>query len=147
MPFIPGDLVHVAGLGKAIVREVRNGGRYLVELKSRRVIVAESDLAPDEGKKRKPQRQAVPAPAEPARVRSHAPASIDLHGMTASEAVAAVDAFLSDAMLASLDEVRIVHGRSGGTLRAAVHARLKQVGSVRAFRLDPSNPGVTMVTL
>jgi len=147
MPFIPGDPVHVAGLGKAIVREARNGGRYLVELKGRSVIVAESKLTPHEGQKRRSERSTVPMTSEPTPVRRHAAGSIDLHGMTANEAVAAVDAFLNDAMLASLDEVRIVHGRSGGTLRAAVHARLKQVGSVRAFRVDPSNPGVTIVRL
>ena len=32
MAFAPGDEVHVAALGKGVVREVRNGGRYLVEL-------------------------------------------------------------------------------------------------------------------
>jgi dsDNA-specific endonuclease/ATPase MutS2 len=37
--------------------------------------------------------------------------------MTTEEAVAAVDALLDDAILASLDEVRIIHGRSGDASR------------------------------
>ena len=44
MTFAPGDPVHVAALGKGIVREVRNAGRYLVELRGRSVVVAGSQL-------------------------------------------------------------------------------------------------------
>jgi DNA mismatch repair protein MutS2 len=147
--FTPGDHVHVTGLGKGIVRASRNGGRYLVELKGRTVILSESQLTKHDEPKRKRGRAEATATTEHehAAVRSDAPVSIDLHGMTASDALEAVDAFLNDAILASLDEVRIVHGRSGGTLRMIVHKRLKELSSVRAFRLDPANPGVTVVTL
>ena len=67
--------------------------------------------------------------------------------MTVEEAVAALDIFLNDALLAGHADVRVIHGRSGGRLKAAVHARLKQLPVVRAFRLDPANAGVTIVTL
>jgi len=67
--------------------------------------------------------------------------------MTVEEAVAALDTFLNDALLAGHAEVRVIHGRSGGRLRTAVHARLKQLSVVRALRLDPGNAGVTIVTL
>ncbi|HXG54279.1 MAG TPA: Smr/MutS family protein, partial [Vicinamibacterales bacterium] len=78
---------------------------------------------------------------------AHAQASIDLHGMTRMEAISALDAFLNDAMLAGLAEVRVVHGRSGGLVKSAVHARLDLFASVQGFRLDPRNPGVTIVCL
>jgi hypothetical protein len=45
MTFAPGDEVHVAALGKGVVREVRNGGRYLVELKGRSIVAAEAQLS------------------------------------------------------------------------------------------------------
>ena len=62
MPFKPGDAVHVAALGKAVVREVRPRGRYLVELKGRSVFVAENQLSPREsGKSRGPSRPSEPA--------------------------------------------------------------------------------------
>lgn len=67
--------------------------------------------------------------------------------MTVEEAVAAVDSCLNDALLAGHAEVRVIHGRSGGRLKAAVDARLKQFRVVRATRLDPANAGVTIVTL
>ena len=48
-------------------------------------------------------------------------------------------------LLASASEVRVIHGRSGGRVKQAVHARLREL-SVRSVRLDPRNPGVTIVT-
>lgn len=146
MAFTPGDRVHVAMLGTGVVREVRNGGRYLIELKGRSVVVAERQLEPA-GRDRRTSKPAAPAPKEDRDAPSTSPRSIDLHGKTALEAVEALDAFLNDALLDGVREVRVIHGRSGGRLKAAVHARLKQVSSVRAFRVDPRNEGVTIVTL
>lgn len=150
MPFAPGDDVHVAALGKGVVRQVRNGGRYLVELKGRSIVAREAQLTavsarrrssvPDHGKS-----PASTSSSSPTRL--HVSASIDLHGMTTEEAVAALDSFINDALLAHHAEVRVIHGRSGGRLKAAVHARLKQVAAVRAFRLDPMNAGVTIISL
>jgi DNA mismatch repair protein MutS2 len=149
MAFGPGDEVHVAALGKGVVREVRNGGRYLVELKGRSIVAAEAQLTAVFPRKRErvsdPRASTISAPDAP--VRSYASTSLDLHGMTVEEAVAALDTFLNDALLAGDAEVRVIHGRSGGRLKAAVHARLKQLAVVRAFRLDPANAGVTIVTL
>lgn len=144
MPFAPGDDVHVAALGKGVVREVRNGGRYLVELKGRSIVAVESQLTAAAPRKRSAVGTPQPA-AGPSR--SHAPASLDLHGLTVEEAIAALDAFLSDALLAGHDRVEVVHGRSGGKLKAAVHARLKQLPSVRGHRVDPMNAGMTIVQL
>jgi hypothetical protein len=42
MPFEPGDEVHVAGLGRGIIREARKGGRFLVEIKGRARLVGAS---------------------------------------------------------------------------------------------------------
>ena len=150
MAFNPGDHVVVANFGKAVVREVRNGGRYLVDLKGRAMVVAETQLTPADDRKRRRGSAKVAQPAIAGAnvvVRTGAAPSIDLHGMTTDDAVAAVDAFLNDAILASLDEVRIIHGRSGGRLKAAVHARLRRLTAIRGFRLDPANPGVTIVSL
>jgi DNA mismatch repair protein MutS2 len=147
MAFAPGDEVHVAALGKGIVREVRNGNRYLVDLKGRAIVTVESQLTAVDQKKRRtkvanPSHAGVTEPP----TRSHVAASLDLHGMTVAEAVAALDGFLNDALLAGHAEVRVIHGRSGGRLKAAVHARLKQLAVARSFRVDPANEGVTIVT-
>lgn len=147
MLFSPGDHVHVAALGKAVVREVRNRGRYLIELKGRTLVVAESQLTAAKAAKRVKAMNETAAPATvTAPRRTNAPTTLDLHGMTTAEAVHALDEFVNQALLGSVDEVRIIHGRSGGRLRAAAHARLRELPSVRAFRIDPRNAGVTVVT-
>jgi DNA mismatch repair protein MutS2 len=148
MAFAPGDEVHVAGLGKGVVREVRNGGRYLVELKGRSIVAAEGQLTAASARKRADpggSRSSHASVRESFGTASHAAKSLDLHGMTVEEAADALDTFLNDALLAGHAEVRVIHGRSGGRLKAAVQARLKHLPVVRAFRVDPTNAGVTIV--
>jgi DNA mismatch repair protein MutS2 len=151
MLFSPGDPVHVAALGKGIVREVRNAGRYLVEIKGTSIVVAAAQLAPVEPRrsKRGAKRSVAAAQVDAATgdASAVAPRSLDLHGKTVDEALDAMDAFLNDALLEGAARVRIVHGRSGGRIKAAVHARLKRNPSIRGFQLDPTNHGVTIVTL
>ena len=150
MAFAPGDDVHVVNLGKGVVRDVRTRGRYVVELKGRSIVVNEAQM---ELVRARPRRRDPLAASEAAAAdgslsaRRHAASTLDLHGLTSAEALAALDAFLSDALLAAHAEVHVIHGRSGGTLRAAVHKRLRGIPSVRAFRIDPHNPGVTIVRL
>ena len=146
MNFVPGDRVHVATLGTGIVRDVRNGGRYLIELKGRSLLVAGSqlELASERRQSKRPPVELNPPAPETAPV---AVRSIDLHGKTVVEALEALEAFLNDALLGGSAEVRVIHGRSGGRVKTAVHGQLRQLPSVRAFRVDPRNPGVTIVTL
>jgi len=149
MPYVPGDHVHVASFGKGTVRDARNGDRYLVDLKGRSMVVHASQLtALHDHTPRRTTPIAGGSGDDASHLgRAHAQASIDLHGMTRVEAISALDAFLNDAMLAGLAEVRVIHGRSGGLVKSAVHARLDTFASVQGFRLDPRNPGVTIVCL
>jgi DNA mismatch repair protein MutS2 len=155
--FSPGDRVHIVSLGTGVVREARNSGRYLIEIKGRTMVVAGSQLKaaeperksrgkkPDAGVKK--QSDTDRASSGPPRAASRGSASLDLHGKTVEETIDALDVFLNDAFLDGRHEVRVIHGRGGGRLKAAVHKRLGQHASVRAFRLDPANPGVTIVLL
>ncbi len=154
MTFAPGDAVQTP-LGKGVVRDVRNNGRLLVELKGRAVEVVSgsvtrlaSDVAPTAraGRRRSGGVGAQADSSATPRART-ASAEVDLHGLTVEDAMARVDDVLNDALLADLPGLRLVHGRSGGRIRAALHRRPREVSSVRAFRLDPRNPGVTIVSL
>jgi DNA mismatch repair protein MutS2 len=149
MTFGPGESVHVAALGRGIVREVRNGGRYLVEIKGRSLVVEGNQLEPARSARTARAKPSVAdTPGAPAlEPTARATPSLDLHGRTVDESLDALDAFLNTALLAGNAEVRIIHGRSGGRLKAAVHARLKLMPSIRGFRIDPRNPGVTIVRL
>lgn len=148
MRFTVGEAVHVTSFGKGVVREVRNG-RYLVDVKGRSMLVGSEQLTTlgERTRGRGGDSSEEEGPGAVHLTRTGSPSSIDLHGMTVDDAIAAVDAFLSDAILAGHAEVQVIHGRGGGRLRDAVHRRLKQVLAVKAFRLDPKNPGVTIVML
>jgi DNA mismatch repair protein MutS2 len=144
--FVAGDRVHIARLGTGIVREVRNGGQYLIELKGRAMVVAGSQLEAVE-ERRVTKRPTAANPSDVVDTSAAPSRALDLHGKTVAEAVDALDVFLNDALLDGCADVRVIHGRSGGKVKAAVHARLAQLPSVRAFRLDPANAGVTVVRL
>lgn len=72
---------------------------------------------------------------------------INLIGKTTDEAVSILDKYLDDAYLAHLPQVRVVHGRGTGALKAAVHRRLKQLKYVKEFRLGVFGEGDTGVTI
>ena len=147
MAFAPGDRVHVVRLGSGVVREVRNGGRYVIEIKGRTMIVNARQMERAEAERKERSTPNSSPEPHPDITTAGAAASLDLHGKTVAEAIAALDSFLNDAILASLSGVRVIHGRSGGRIKAAVHRRLRELPPVRAFRVDPRNPGVTLVSL
>ena len=139
-------------LGKGVVRAVRNNGRVLVEIAGRPVVISEAEISPLETRKSKigsaPSRTNAPTPSRPPhRPPGREQASVDLHGLTVDEALDRAERALNEALLADLDELRFIHGRSGGRIRAALHRRLRQIPSVRGFALDPRNEGVTIVRL
>src|SRR6185436_13255878 len=140
MPFAPGDLVHVASVGKGTVREARNSGSYLVEVQGRSIVTTEDRLTPQQMPRKSGRRKtAVSAPAVDDSQPPAAPPSIDLHGHTVEEALEAIDRFLNAALLGGSHEARIIHGRSGGRIKAALHAHLRGIPSIRGFALDPRN--------
>jgi dsDNA-specific endonuclease/ATPase MutS2 len=63
--------------------------------------------------------------------------------MTVPDALAALPVFLDRAIRAGLTHVEIVHGISGGRLRAAVRTYLADMPAVTCAAPDERNPGVT----
>lgn len=72
---------------------------------------------------------------------------INLIGMTVDEAVPVLDKYLDDAYIAHLPQVRVVHGRGTGALKAGVHRHLKRLKYVKEFRLGEFGEGDTGVTI
>ena len=75
---------------------------------------------------------------------------VDVRGMTTDEAVPYVDRAIDDALLAGMTQVRIIHGKGTGALRAGLHAYLKTHRSVAAFAMANEylgGAGVTIVTV
>jgi dsDNA-specific endonuclease/ATPase MutS2 len=146
-----GDPVHTP-FGKGIVREVRGPRWILVDIGGRALVLEEETLSPIDAREKKRRRNNAQAAAVSeagdaanAAARAQPAAEIDLHGLTVDEALGRVEAAVNDALLADATELRVIHGRSGGRIRGALHAWLRHVRSVRSFSLDPRNPGVTIV--
>lgn len=72
---------------------------------------------------------------------------VNLIGMTVDEAIPVLDKYLDDAYLAHLPQVRVVHGRGTGALKAGVHRHLKKLSYVKEFRLGEFGEGDTGVTI
>ena len=74
----------------------------------------------------------------------------DVRGMMLEEAISAVDIYLDEAVLASLNEVSIIHGKGTGVLRSGIQQHLRRHHHVKSFRLGvygEGESGVTVVTL
>ncbi len=74
----------------------------------------------------------------------------DVRGMTLDEALAQVDIYLDNAVLAGMGEVSIIHGKGTGVLRQGITQHLRRHMHVASSRLGvygEGESGVTIVTL
>lgn len=75
---------------------------------------------------------------------------VQLHRLTADEAVLKLDRYLNDAFMAGLVRVRVIHGKGTGTLRKVVSEQLSKHPLVNSYRLagyGEGQEGVTIVEL
>ena len=72
---------------------------------------------------------------------------LDVRGETVDTACILIDKFLDDAIMSSLGQVRIVHGKGTGQLRAGIHRYLRQLSYVKSFRLGVFGEGDSGVTV
>ncbi len=160
MPFLSGSAVGVVRLRKhGRVLEVLPGGRYRVVVGAMTMVCREDELETISHSKKEQKREREAAAQTAARATADAAAdalarasaaatdrlqSIDLHGMTVPEALAALGPFLDRAIRAGLTQVSIIHGISGGKLRAAVRKFLTETPAVTLAAQDEKNPGVTV---
>jgi DNA mismatch repair protein MutS2 len=154
MPFPVGSPVAVVSLRKhGRVLEILPGGRYRIAVGGLTMICREEELETVSQSKKQQRREreaparsaesTVPAPAAPA-ADTRRFQSIDLHGMTVPEALAALPVLLDRAIRAGLTQVEIIHGISGGRLRVAVRNCLAEMPAVTCAARDDRNPGVTI---
>ncbi len=76
---------------------------------------------------------------------------VDLRGMNREEAFFTLDKYLDDALLASLPQIRIIHGKGTGVLRKAVEEYLqlktKYIAGYRMGEVSEGGTGVTVAKL
>jgi len=77
-------------------------------------------------------------------------AELDLRGENIESSIYILEKFLDDAVLSSLTQVRIIHGKGTGALRQGIHQYLRKQPRVESFALasyGEGDSGVTIVKL
>ncbi len=149
--FARGDEVTVTGTGvEGIISDgpdksgrvtiVANGISMKTNISKLRYTPRENTITDKDGKTR--------AASEIKIDRSHnIKPELDLRGMTGDEGISALDKYLDEAMLSGIYEVRIIHGKGTGALRAAIQGYLKGNRRVESFRLGAYGEGDAGVTV
>ncbi|MDD4290913.1 MAG: endonuclease MutS2 [Clostridia bacterium] len=78
------------------------------------------------------------------------PYEINVLGLTVQQAIAEVEPFIDNAVMANYESVRVIHGMGTGALRKGLHSYFKQNRNIKDFRLGvygEGESGVTILTL
>ena len=143
-----GDTVELLKLGtKASVLAINKDGTYQLQAgimklnaKADEIYLLEQD---------NPYKEKHVRPAHSGRqMQAAAPSmEVDLRGMDTIEAICVLDRFIDGAMRANLPNIRIIHGKGTGAVRAAVHQSLKKNKFIKKFRLGVYGEGEDGVTI
>lgn len=140
-----GDSVIIKGIGEGEVVEI--GDKLLVKSGLLKTRVKLSDIMIMDKPKKKPK----PAQHNVYRTSSRAGADvkteIDLRGETVDEAIGELSLFIDKCLLNDIEEIRIIHGKGTGALRAAVTDYLKHHPNISEHRLGKYGEGENGVTI
>ncbi len=145
MTLTPGDRVRLLDGGlKGVVAEVRDG-RVVIDASGIRMKVHVTDLElvnPGDGA-RDTERGSVSWKAPEGPVCTE----VDLRGLRVDEVDQVLLRSIDEAILSDLTELRIIHGKGTGAVRARVRALLQDDGRVSAFRVGGRAEGGAGVTV
>ena len=153
-PIAVGEPVRHRGLGWQGVLEKLEDGRAEVLVRGKRVRCRPEELAParPEGAKEPAKERAArpgPRPGGDLDETTAVPSEINLIGLRVEPALEQLDSYLDQALLASRQQVRVIHGHGSGRLRQAVRQHLRGhrgVAEVRAGAPNEGGDGATVVT-
>jgi DNA mismatch repair protein MutS2 len=152
---VEGDKVRLRTFGSVgIVDRIKDGLaevrvkslRFREKLEDLELVEEQPPPKTQRGKLEKLQRSAH-AEVHLSGAEQNAQSELNVIGQTTDEAVDAVDKFLDEASLASLNQVRIVHGHGTGALRRAIAGLLDGHPHVARFLPAPPDQGGTGATL
>lgn len=145
-PVVPGDAVIIRSIGEGEVLEV-NKNNVLVQSGMLKTRVKMSDLMLT--KKKEPPKQSKPALLyrTTSKTDSDISSEIDLRGKTVDEAIHELLLFIDKCVLLNMHEIRIIHGKGTGALRAAVQQELRHHKNIADFRLGAYGEGESGVTI
>ena len=146
---VVGDRVKLLSFGSVgIVDQIKDGFaevrvkslRFREKLDQLELVESKPTPKGQQGKLEKLKRSAA-ADLHVASAEQKAQSELNVIGQTTDEAVDAVDKFLDEASLASLSQVRIVHGHGTGALRRAIAGLLDGHPHVARFLPAPPDQG------
>jgi DNA mismatch repair protein MutS2 len=154
---VVGDTVKLRSFGSIGIVDQIKDGEAEVRVKSLRFreklenleLVKAQPIKTEKGKLEKLQR-ASSTQVHLSSANQNSQSELNVIGQTTDEAVDAVDKFLDEASLASLSQVRIVHGHGTGALRRAIAELLNghpHVARFLAASPDQGGAGATVVEL
>ena len=152
---VVGDKVKLRSFGSVgVVDQIKDGMaevrvkslKFREKLENLELVEAQASQKPQAGKLEKLRRSAN-TEIHLAAAEQKAQSELNVIGRTTDEAVDAVDKFLDEASLASLSQVRIVHGHGTGALRRAIAGLLDGHPHVSRFLPAPPDQGGAGATL
>ena len=142
-----GDTVEILKLGtKASVIAINKDGTYQLQAGIMKMTVKPDEVYLLENENPYKQKGRPQHSGREMKLEAHSP-EVDLRGMDTVEAVCALSLYLDSAMRANLKQVRIIHGKGTGAVRAAVHQELRRCKFVKTFRLGVYGEGEDGVTI
>ena len=149
-PAAAGDTVELVSMGtRATVVAVNKDGSLQLQAGILNISARQEEVRVVEGAAAQAQKDAKRIIRQAEHKLRTAPASseVDLRGMMVDEALASLDYFLDNALLAHLESVRIIHGKGTGAVRKAVREHLKRSRYVKSFRPGRYGEGEDGVTV
>lgn len=145
-PLKEGDLVEIKKIGtRAEIISIGSDGILTLQAGIMKITARENEVRLIEGVKSDMKKYIERSEAKLRSIQTSP--EVDIRGMNAEEAVAVMERFLDNAMLARLNTVTIIHGKGAGVLRSAVQNALRKNRNVKSFRLGRYGEGETGVTI
>lgn len=140
------DRVVIKGIGEGEILEITKD-KLLVKsgLLKTRVKLSDIMLLDKPKEKPKPVRHNVYRTSS--RADADVKTELDLRGEMVEEALGELSLFIDKCVLNSIDEIRIIHGKGTGALRAAVTDYLRTHPNIAEYRLGKYGEGETGVTI
>lgn len=138
---LPGEKVFLPKYNQygTVLARPDNGGNIQVQVGIMKMTVDISELRIAENpKEKKDFRKSSGVGIEKSRTIK---TEVDVRGKNAEEAMEIIDKYLDDAFLANLPQVRIIHGKGTGALRAALTPYFKKHRLVKTSRLGDYHEG------
>ena len=143
-----GDTVELLKLGtKASVIAINKDGTYQLQAGILKMTAKADEIYLLENDNPYKEKKARPAHSGREMKMTATPSEVDLRGMDSVEAICVMERYLDEAMRGHVQQVRIIHGKGTGVLRAAVHQELKKNKFIKAFRLGVYGEGEDGVTI